>query len=541
MKFRLLIIAGAVAVVAVLGLRFYQASKGRQDRILPAAPAAPAVASSSPSPSPEIDPAPEPDAPTPSPSPEPAAESAPEVSPPPAEETGIGAEPDGRVEAAPPAADDAPDTPTAPTAGDAITSASEPPSAPVAETELAAPASRRAPPVYSEDWPRFLGPDATGVSRELDLNLDWPEEGPPELWRRELGAAYSAPVAQGDRLVLFHRLGDEEILECVQPLTGETIWRYGYPTQYVDSFGFNGGPRSSPAIDDDRVYSFGAEGMLSCVDLETGTLRWQRNLNEEYGVPQNFFGVGTSPVIEGNLVLLNLGGPQGAGVIALNKTLGATVWTSTSEGASYSTPIVRTVREQRLAIFFTREGLLVLDPQSGAERYRYEFRSRNEASVNAATPVIVGDVVFLSASYNVGAVALRLGETGVAAIWKDPRAMSNHWATSIYAGGYLYGMDGRHESGSNFRCIDFQTGAVRWTADQGLGRASFLMAEGHLIALGERGELALIEVNPERYIEKRRIQAMDYPCWTPPILARGLLFLRSETQIACFDLRRGAS
>lgn len=406
-----------------------------------------------------------------------------------------------------------------------------------AETSPDSPGRRRSV-IYTEDWPRFLGPDTTGVSRELNLQLDWPDSGPVELWRLPLGAAYSAPVALGERLVVFHRLADEEVLDCLNTESGELLWRFAYPTDYVDQLGFNGGPRSSPAIDGDRVYSFGAEGVLSCVDLASGSLFWQRDLHEEYGVPQNFFGVGVSPVIEGNLILLNLGGPQGAGLIALNKTLGATVWTSTREGASYSTPIVRTIRDERLAIFLTREGLLVVEPGTGATRYRYDFRSVQEASVNAASPVIVGDVVFLSASYNVGAVALRLGLTGVAEVWRDPRAMSNHWATSIYSDGYLYGMDGRHENGSNFRCIDFQTGNVRWTADEGLGRAAFIMAEHHLIALGERGELALIEARPDRYVEKERFEAMTYPCWTPPILARGLLFLRGETELACFDLRK---
>lgn len=405
------------------------------------------------------------------------------------------------------------------------------------ETSIAPPSRRTAASRYTEDWPRFLGPDSTGVSREIGLQLDWPGEGPLELWRLRIGAAYSAPVAQGERLVLFHRIGDRETLDGLHTRTGELLWRFDYPTAYEDRFGFNGGPRSSPTIHGNRVYSFGAEGVMSCVDLETGQPYWQRDLHEEYGVPQNFFGVGVSPVVEGNLVLLNLGGPDGAGIIALNRKLGATVWISTRAGASYSTPIVRTIRDERLAIFFTREGLVVLDPRSGEVRYEYDFHSASEASVNAASPVIVGDVVFLSASYNVGAVALRLGVTGLAEVWKSRRAMSNHWATSIYADGYLYGMDGRHENGSNFRCIDFQTGAVQWTADRGLGRASFLMAEGHLIALGERGDLALIEATPDRYHEKERVKAMSYPCWTPPILARGLLFLRGETELAAFDLR----
>ena len=184
------------------------------------------------------------------------------------------------------------------------------------------------------------------------------------------------------------------------------------------------------------------------------------------------------------------------------------------------------------------DGLLVVDPATGRQRYKYHFRSRLRDSVNAASPVVVGDKVFLSATYNTGSVLLRMTPGGIEEVWKDVRAMQNHWATSIYREGFLYGMDGRHENGSNFRCIEFETGKVRWSADEGLGRATFVMADGHLIALGERGRLALIEVSPDRYIEKARLQILRYPCWTPPVLSHGLLYLRNENTLLCLDLKR---
>ena len=151
--------------------------------------------------------------------------------------------------------------------------------------------------------------------------------------------------------------------------------------------------------------------------------------------------------------------------------------------------------------------------------------------------MLVDDVVFLSATYELGSVVLRLGAEGLDTVWRDRDAMQNHWASSIHHEGYLYGMDGRHEMGSNFRCIEFKTGKVVWSAGEGLGRASFIMADGHLIAIGERGDLALIEVTPERYIEKARARVLRYPVWTSPVLSNGLLFIRDESTIRCFDLR----
>jgi outer membrane protein assembly factor BamB len=401
-------------------------------------------------------------------------------------------------------------------------------------------------PGNAEDWPNFLGPHHNGTSLETGLSKEWPEDGPPVLWKRSIGEGYGAPVVAKGKLLMFHRVGNEEVIDCVDAKDGSrTIWTHKYPTQYDDDFGYNGGPRSSPAIDGDRVYTFGAEGVLTCVEFETGERVWQRPVNKEYNVKKGFFGVGTAPVIEENLVLINVGGWNGAGVVAFDKNTGEEVWKASNDAASYSTPIVRTVNDERLAIFHTADGLLVLEAKTGAVRHQYPFRSATHNSAIAATPVLVDDVIFLSATYNIGAVALRLDPGGLTEVWKRQDSMQTHWATAIYHEGYLYGMSGRHEQGSNLRCIEFSTGKVMWTAEKGLGRASFIMADGHLIAIGERGDLALIEVSPDGYVEKARARIMKGPTWTPPVLSHGLLYVRNDPrldpernrQLICLDLR----
>lgn len=395
-----------------------------------------------------------------------------------------------------------------------------------------------APFTGGEDWPHFLGPRSNGTSLETGLLTEWPADGPPVLWEREVGEGYGAPVRADGKLLFFHRVDDEEVVECVDAMDGSTVhWTHAYPTEYVDQYGYNGGPRSSPTVEDGRVYTYGAEGVLTCVDFATGDRVWQRLVNAEYNVPQGFFGAGTAPVIEDNLILLNVGGPGGAGIVAFEKTTGETVWKTSNDTASYSTPIVGTIRDERLAIFHTGDGLLVVEPKTGAERYRYPFRSVMRESAIAATPVLIDDVVFLSATYEIGAVALRLAPDGLEEVWKNVDSMQNHWATSVYHDGNLYGMDGRHERGSNFRCIEFATGKILWTADKGLGRASFVMADGHFFAIGERGDVAVVEVNPTGYVEKGRVRVLDYPVWTPPILSHGILYLRNEGTLTCLDLR----
>jgi hypothetical protein len=347
-------------------------------------------------------------------------------------------------------------------------------------------------------------------------------------------------VAAKGKLLAFHRVGDQEIIECVNALTGATLWDFRYPTKYIDRYAYNGGPRSSPTIDGDRAYAYGAEGMLTCLELETGRKVWQRPLNKELGVPQGFFGVGVPPVIEKDIILLNTGGPA-AGIVGINKNTGQIVWKAGDCGASYSTPVVRTIGGERAAVFFTKAGLLIARPDTGKILHEFPFRSPIYESVNAASPVVVDDVVFLSSTYGVGAIAIRVKPDGLETLWQDRRNMENHWATSIYHNGYLYGPTGRHEQEAVIRCIDFRTGAVRWSSPRGVGRTPFIMAQGHFLALGERGDLTLIEVNPDRYVEKKRAHLLDPPCWGPPILVDGLLYIRNETLLLCLDLRVGTT
>lgn len=388
-----------------------------------------------------------------------------------------------------------------------------------------------------EDWPRFLGPRGDGSSSETGLLEGWSGEGPPLVWERSLGRSFSPPVTAAGRIIVFHRVRGEEIVECLEAATGRAIWKQGYPTRYLDRYGYNNGPRSSPTIDGDRVYTFGAEGKLTCLDFATGRILWQRWINRDYRVPQSFFGVGSAPWVEGNRILLNAGG-AGAGVLAVDRNSGETIWKTGDDEASYSTPTVVDLDGRRVAMFFTRGGFLAVDAVDGRELYRYPFRSRSYESVNAATPVVVGNRVFLSATYNTGAVLLELGSQGVTEVWRDRLAMQNHWVTSLYRGGFLYGVDGRHEAQANLRCIEFLTGAVRWKSPRNLGRSSFVLAEGRLILLGERGDLALVELSPDAYREQARARVLTYPCWAPPVLSHGLLYLRNETRLICLDLRK---
>lgn len=388
----------------------------------------------------------------------------------------------------------------------------------------------------ASDWPQFLGPTRNGVSPESGLAGSWPKDGPPIVWQRRVGRGWSGPVVAGNRLILFHRRGDKEVVECLDAANGKEQWKFDYATTYVDDFNFDPGPRSTPLIAGDRVYTLGAEGRMHCLELASGRKIWDRALDEEYKVRKGFFGVATSPVLEGDLLLVNIGG-RDAGIVALHKDTGKEAWRATNHAASYSSPVVATVDGVRHALFFTREGIVSLDPATGKERFSKRWRSRMDNSVNAASPVVVGNDVFFSACYDTGGILLTARKDGFDEVWSNDESMSNHYGTSIYHDGYLYGFHDRQERKAHLRCIEWKTGKVKWTQER-FGCGSMIRAGDDLIILSEDGDLVLAEATPRGYKEKARANVLGTSCRAQIALANGRLYARDTLKLVCLDLRK---
>jgi outer membrane protein assembly factor BamB len=394
-----------------------------------------------------------------------------------------------------------------------------------------------APAAKAADWPQFLGPERDGTSTETGLARTWPRTGPPLVWQKDVGEGFSGPVVAGERLILFYRIKGQEIIECLNAVTGASLWKSAYPTSFDDDFRKGDGPRSTPVIADKRVVTLGADGVLTCLDLESGRVLWTKMLLKEYRVPPSYFGVGTSPVVDDGLVLVNVGAAN-AGIVAFKLADGTETWKATSDPASYSSPVVRTIAGTKHAIFFTREGVVILDPKAGSVRYRQRWRARIDASVNAATPLVIGDEVFFSASYETGALLLKLRKVGAEVVWSDDKIMSNHYNTCVYRDGFLYGCNGRQESGASLRCVDLKNRRIQWN-QEGFGCASAVLAEGLLILLTERGELILVEATPTKYHELARAQVLEAgPCRAQIALANGNLYARDRGKLICLDLRK---
>ena len=451
-----------------------------------------------------------------------------------------------------------------------------------------------APLRTGEDWPIFLGPQGTGVSRETKLLDKWPDDGPPVLWKKKIGTGYSAPSVLGHRLVVHHRLKNRDIVECLDAATAEPLWKYDYDTDYSDPYGYNNGPRCSPLLTKDRCYTFGAQGRLLCLELETGKKIWECDTAAEWNVPEHFFGFGCTPILEGGLLIVLVGGQPNSGVVAFNPETGKPVWEAVGKDTwdrvpqeeqnnkpyqwtgkemtvSYSSPIAATIHGQRHLLCLMRQGLVSLDPKTGRLNFKYWFRAKVHESVNAARPVVVDDQIFLSAAYQAGSALLQVKPDGKSydVVWRDPKGLSTHWSTTIAVKNHLFGFSGRHEEEAMFQCRELKTGDLVWEtngfagdiADLSqdpktgkiinrqtgkpehwpfYGRGSKIIADGKFIVLGEKGTLALVKIDPEKYeeISRTSFPEIHYPAWAAPVLSRGRLYLRSEDHLLCLDLAK---
>ena len=391
-------------------------------------------------------------------------------------------------------------------------------------------------PLVAQDWPQILGPNRNGIYSGTEIVASFPRTGPPSLWKRDVGAGFAGPAVAGDRLVLFHRVNNRETVEAMDAITGKTIWKFDYPTSYRDDFGFDEGPRAVPVIAGTRVFTHGADGMLHGIDFANGKMLWSVDTRKVFDAPKGYFGVASSPVVDANRVMVNVGGKSG-GIVAFDAASGKTLWTATSDEPSYSAPIVADINGQHTAVFFTRTGLVAVDPATGKVLYQHRWRARQAASVNAATPVVSGDRIFLSASYGTGAVLLQVANNTVKPIWSGDESMSNHYSTSVLKDGYLYGFDGRQEFGQTLRCVELATGKVMWNVD-GFGAGTLLVAGDTLVITRESGELALAPASPKAFRFNARAQLLKGAVRAYPALANGRYYVRNESQLSAFDLRK---
>lgn len=388
------------------------------------------------------------------------------------------------------------------------------------------------------EWPQILGPERNGVAVDEKIVDSLPKQGPDVRWTKEVGDGFSGvAVAQG-KVILFHRPGDTERVESLDPRSGEKQWATDYPAPYAGGISADRGPRCVPLIHGDRIFVLGAAGDLHCLALADGKKIWSRSLASEFKAPEGYFGFGSTPIVEGDKLLVNVGGRAGTGIVAFAISDGKPVWQSTDEQASYSSPVAVTRDGIRHVVFVTRLNALSINPEDGSVRWKFPFGARGP-TVNAASPLVFGDQLFLSASYGVGAVFARFSRDRAETVWANNDTMSSQYSTCVRYEGFLYGVDGRQDGGpTRLRCFDPQTGDVRWTKER-FGIASLILADGKLIIVKDDGSLVLAAASPEGYKELGQARLLKSTTRALPALSDGLLFVRDTGTLKCIDLGKG--
>ncbi|MCS7161504.1 MAG: PQQ-binding-like beta-propeller repeat protein [Gemmatales bacterium] len=388
--------------------------------------------------------------------------------------------------------------------------------------------------LWSADWPHWLGPARNGSSPETGLLTTWPAGGPPLLWKVEGGEGYSSvAVARGRAYTLVQR-NDRELVLCLDADRGRTLWTYEIGPGFHNEYG--SGPRSTPAIDGNRVYVTSVNGPVLCLAADTGQLVWKRDLLQDFGGKRITWGMSASPVVEEDLVLVIPGAP-GASVAALNKRDGSTVWKTGDDQAAYASPSLLFSDGRKIALFFTASGLQAVDFRTGKPLWQIPWKT--DYGCNICTPLVVGDLVFIGSGEQMGCAVFQVTAHQPRLVWESrgPRSvLKTYWANAVHKDGYLYGISGEFSGVLNLNCVELKTGKLLWSEPR-FGKAALTLAEGHLFIVTKTGDLVLAEANPAGYREKARVKGLLGDNRTVPTIADGKMFLRDRKHIYCLDVR----
>ncbi len=399
------------------------------------------------------------------------------------------------------------------------------------------------PGVLAGDWPQFLGPERDGLAPADAPKLPgvFPNGEPKVLWKKPVGHGLAGPVVAGGKVILFHRVGGEALVEAFLVKDGAPVWKSGAPTSYRDQFGFDDGPRSAPTVSGGRVFAYGADGVLRAVDLDSGKALWSHDLAKELESPPGWFGRCCAPLVAGKNVIVNCGGKRDgkdAGIAAFDAETGAIAWTTSDDEAGYSSPRLARVNDREVAVFFTRRHVQIVDPAAGSVLGSELFEPDIDASASGCTPVLCGPGrFFLSACYGVGGALWQVQpDFSLKAVWREQDRLDCHYGTPVFVDGHLYGFHGRQEQGQTLRCIEAATGKVKWTSDR-LPAGTVLASGSQLVALTEKGELILQPASPDAFKPTARDQILTATTRAFPALADGVLYARDGKNLVAVELK----
>jgi outer membrane protein assembly factor BamB len=409
----------------------------------------------------------------------------------------------------------------------------------------------------AEDWPQWRGPQRDGVWRETGVVEKFAGAELPIKWRAKISAGYSGPTVAAGKVYVTDRLTErgnpQERIHCFHEQTGEPLWTVAYPCDY-GTVRYAAGPRACVTIDDGKAYALGSTGWLHCLDAASGKILWKRDLEKDHKIEMPIWGITAAPLVEGNLLLLHIGGKDGACIVAVNKDSGEDVWKALNDRGQYSTPLVVDQAGERVAICWTGDRVAGVQVGNGRKLWEEIWTPRN-MPIGVATPIIEGDRVFFTSFYD-GALMLKLDreKPAVEKLWKlvgpdeqNTDALQSIISTPVFENGYIYGVDSYGE----LRCLDAKTGERIWEDQKAVPKARwstihFVKNGDRYFLFNERGELIIAKLSPKGYEEISRAKLLEPTldqlrqrggvCWSHPAFANKHVFARNDKEIVCASL-----
>ena len=382
------------------------------------------------------------------------------------------------------------------------------------------------------DYPQFLGPHRNATLGGIVLESDWSQHPPKLLWRVPVGEAYSAFAVVGRSAVTQEQQGEDETIACYDLLTGKEKWRHSAPARYETAIA-GIGPRATPTISGNRVYSFGATGILTCLDLETGREIWSRDTVKETDARVKEWGMSGSPLVLDDKVIVSPGGQNEQSLMAYHRETGDIIWGGGRARAGHSSPSLTAIAGMDQVLIFNRGQVAGHDPISGKLLWEYPWTGGMTQHVAQPIP-LPGDSIFVSTGYGIGGELIQIAKNGrdeftAERIWKSPRLKAK-FANMVYKDGYIYGLDD-----GVLACLDLADGQRKWKRGR-YGHGQLILVDDLLLIQTESGDVVLVDASPDEHNERARFPALNSHTWNAPTLAAPYLLVRNDREAACYEL-----
>ena len=389
----------------------------------------------------------------------------------------------------------------------------------------------------AQDWPQWRGPRRDGTAPGATLPEPWPKSLRC-LWRADVGEGHSAPVVAGPHVVLLVRQGDDEVVLCLNASDGRQLWRRAYAVPYTpraDARSHGKGPKATPTISGGKVYTLGVTGIVSCLGLASGKLLWQKRFADRFKKTYPLYGAASSPLVEGKLCIVGIGGHDNGALAAYHKDTGQPAWELAKDGPGYASPVAVDLAGQRQIVTLMQNRAVGVEPATGRLLWHVPFTTPYD--MNIITPVRYKDLIIWS-GYNRGTTAVRIvqDEKGMAAkrVWHR-RHFSMFMSSPVIHGDHLYGLS--QQGGGRLKCLALPGGEERWSSPGRMGEyVSIILAGGKLLVLRTNGELLVVPADPTGYPDLARSRVATSPAWAHLALAAKRIYVKGRTQLACFGL-----